>query len=184
MFISQVICIFGHRAIVKYRPQFKSAREHDLHIIDMIIKLGKRDILMVLGDFLFDGDHYDEYIELLSKKKCRIKLVMGNHDSMKLYKEDIFEMQLPLFSYKNKWISHAPIHPQEIRGRLGNIHGHLHGDVVTKEVNKRMYVYGGLEQVTYQTPDERYFNVNLDNNNFEFVKVEKITEYFEKLSSS
>ena len=55
--------------------------------------------------------------------KCRIKLVMGNHDDHRLYKESIFEMQLPFFSYKSYWISHCPIHPQELRNRKGNIHG-------------------------------------------------------------
>lgn len=161
----------GHKAIPKYRESFKDMKEHDDYIINKILELKKRDILYILGDFLFDGEHYDEYIERLSKKKCRIKLIMGNHDSMKLYKEDIFEMQLPLFSYKNMWISHCPIHPQELRNRAGNIHGHLHGDVVWKD--SLSYLDGG------QIQDNRYFNVNLDVNDYEFVKLETIKEYME-----
>jgi len=132
--------------------------------------LGKRDLLFVLGDFLFPGDKYDEYIKRIRKLRCRIKLVMGNHDSMELYQEinqkpqspeGSIELQLPLFSYKNMWLSHAPIHPQELRGRKGNVHGHLHRSIL-------------------DDPDCRYFDVCPEKHNFEFVNLEDIKEYFEK----
>jgi len=44
---------------------------------------------------------------------------MGNHDSLKLYKinNPKIEMQLPLFTYKDFWLSHCPIHPQKMRTR-------------------------------------------------------------------
>lgn len=130
-------------------------------------KLKKRDILFILGDFLFDSDKYDYYVEQLAKMSCRIKLVLGNHDSMKLYKETRIpglEIQLPLFSYKNYWISHCPIHAQEIRNRYLNIHGHLHSEsVMTCNEN-------GI------VPDLRYFNVNIEDNNFKFVEFDKIVE--------
>lgn len=165
----------GHRNILKYRSQFKTIEEHDNAIFDNLSKLNKRDVLFIIGDFLFDCDDYDNYIERLSKFPCRIKLVLGNHCSRKLYEEKRLpnlELQLPLFSYKNMWISHCPIHPQEIRNRYGCIHGHLHSDIVMK-----------LEESDYNQwefiEDERYFNVNLDNNDFEFVPLEKIKEYFE-----
>ena len=143
----------GHRVIVPKYRNFTSQEEHDNKIFDMIAKLNKRDVLFILGDFIFDSEKYDYYIEQMNKMSCRIKLIMGNHDSLKLYKEPRFEIQLPLFSYKNNWISHCPIHPNELRNRNKNIHGHLHGGVID---------------------DPRYFNVNLDNNNFEFVEFEKI----------
>jgi len=142
-------------------------KEHDDHVIEKILSLGKRDILFVLGDFLFDGKHYDEYIKRLSEKKCRIKLIMGNHDSLKLYKEDIIEVQLPLFSYKEKWVTHCPIHPDELRGRIGCVHGHLHLEHVQK-----------VSHQSYKIKDERYFNVNLDVNDYQFIELETINEYF------
>ena len=147
----------GHKSIPKYRDRFSTLEEHDDYIFKKIKELGKRDILIILGDFLFDGPHYDEYIERLKRISCRIKLVMGNHDSKKLYKEDCIEMQLPFYSYKSMWLSHCPIHPQEMRGRSGNVHGHMH-----------------LERLD----DTYYFNVNLDVNNYEFVTLEDIKEYF------
>lgn len=145
----------GHKVIAPKYRNFTSQDEHDSLILDKMAKLNKRDILFILGDFIFDSDRYDYYIKSINKMSCRIKLVMGNHDSLQLYKEPKLEIQLPLFSYKNNWISHCPIHPNEIRGRQGNIHGHLHGDRIS---------------------DHRYFNVNLDNNDFKFVPFEEIAE--------
>lgn len=119
-------------------------------------KLNKRTILFILGDFLFDGSHFEAYLHRIAKFPCTIKLVMGNHDSMQLYTQTIapnISIQLPLFSCKNTWISHCPIHPQELRNRDGNIHGHLHNSIV---------------------PDLRYFNVNLDVNGYDFVPLTKI----------
>jgi calcineurin-like phosphoesterase family protein len=149
----------GHNVIVPKYRNFKTQDEHDELLLEKMSKLNKRDILFVLGDFIFDSDRYDYYINNINKMACRIKVIMGNHDSLKLYKEPKLEVQLPLFSYKGIWLSHCPIHPREIRNRLGNIHGHLHGGIID---------------------DPRYFNVNLDNNNFNFVNFEEIAETLEK----
>ena len=116
----------GHKSIVTHRTGFSSIEEHDQLFFDQFAKLNKRDIVFILGDFIFDSDKYQYYIDVFNKFSCRIKLLMGNHDSLRLYKETRFEMQLPLFSYKNIWLSHAPIHSSELRNRLGNIHGHTH----------------------------------------------------------
>lgn len=146
----------GHKVIIKYRKQFSTIEEHDEAIFKEMDKLKKRDILYIIGDFLFDCDNFENYLLRISKYPFRIKLVMGNHDSLKLYSQTIaknIEIQLPLFSYKNNWITHCPIHPKEIRGRDKIIHGHLHGDIID---------------------DPRYFNVNLDNNGFKFVDFDYI----------
>jgi len=155
-----------HKSILKYRTQFKTTEEHDEYFLQKMEKLGKRDVLFILGDFIFDGDNYDKYIKRIRKMKCRIKLIMGNHDSLKLYQEinqkpqspeGTIEIQLPLFSYKNMWISHCPIHPNELRNRLGNIHGHLHQSVLD---------------------DDKYFDVCPEKHNFEFVTLDDIKEHF------
>lgn len=158
----------GHKSIAKYRTPFKDTQEHDEFIFQKIEELTKRDILFVLGDFLFEGPMYEIYIERLKKINCRIKLIMGNHDAKALYKDCIqenskIEIQLPLFSYKNMWLSHAPIHPSELRNRSGNVHGHLH-----------------LEKL----PDSKYFNVNLDVNDYNFVNAEHIKEVLYKLEKN
>ena len=151
-------CHFGHKAITKYRNQFQSVEEHDAAIFDEMSKLNKRDILFVLGDFLFEGPQYEKYLHTISKMSCRIKLLMGNHDSIDLYNQNIaqnIEIQLPLFSYKNYWLSHCPIHPLELRNREGNIHGHLHNAML---------------------PDPNYYDVGLDKNSFKLVDFEYIKE--------
>lgn len=149
----------GHSAILKYREQFSNADDHDSVILDMFAKLKKRDVVKILGDFIFDSDKYDFYVEQFKKMPCRIQVVMGNHDSKRLYREDRFEIQLPLYSYKNFWLSHCPIHPQELRNRIGNIHGHLHKSFID---------------------DDRYFEVGLDNNDMSLIHMDKIKETFSK----
>lgn len=158
----------GHKAITKYRSQFSSMEEHDEHILAMLESYPKRTLMYILGDFLFDGPNLEYYLARLSQLPYKIKLVMGNHDSKLLYTKcpSNIEIQLPFFSYKNMWVSHCPIHPQELRGRILSVHGHLHGDVVHNWK-------GDI--------DERYFNVNLDNNNFKPVPIETINSYAQGL---
>lgn len=155
----------GHNVITKYRPYFSSQEEHDNHFLDIFSKLKKRDIVWVLGDFIFDSKNYEHYIKQFNKMSCEIRLVMGNHDSLKLYKEDRFDIQLPLFTYKGFWMSHAPIHPQEIRERQGNIHGHCH--------NSR--VYGD-----YPSYEDVYYNVCPEQHHYNFVDFEQIIEEFKR----
>jgi calcineurin-like phosphoesterase family protein len=151
----------GHRNICKYRPRFKTTEEHDEFMFSLLETLPKRALVFMLGDFLFDGDHYDAYIERLSKLDCRIRLVLGNHDSLKLMNESIFEHREPLTNYKSMWLSHCPIHPQEMRGRKLCVHGHLHSEIV----------------LLGDKPDLRYFNVNIEDNNYELVPLDTIKNY-------
>ena len=150
----------GHKSILKYRPQFSTRQEHDEAILSLVSKLTKRDDLYILGDFIFDCPEFEDYLKAFSKMPVKIKLVMGNHDSRKLYSQEIaknIEVQLPLFSYKQVWVSHCPIHPEELRNRHGNVHGHLH---------------------YYELNDNRYFDVGLDKNDFKLVSLDKIKEHF------
>ena len=158
----------GHKAITKYRTQFSSMEEHDEAILTMLESFPKRTLMHILGDFLFDGPNLNYYLLRLSNLPYKIKLVMGNHDSKLLYSKcpSNIEIQLPLYSYKNMWISHCPIHPQELRSRILSVHGHLHGGIVHHCDGE---------------PDERYFNVNLDNNNFKPVPIETINSYAQGL---
>ena len=146
----------GPKSIIKSRTKFKTIEEHDEAILNEFRKLKKKEIVYILGDFIFDCERYDYYVEEFKKMQCRIKLVLGNHDSLKLYNEPRFEIQLPLFCYKDFWISHCPVHDLELRGRKGNIHGHLHG---------------------YNIPDEKYFNVNIENHDFRLVRFKDIKKH-------
>ena len=147
----------GHRGIIKYRDRFTSADQHHEYMLGKIEELGKRDLLLVLGDFIFDSPQYNEHLNRLAKVNCRVKLIMGNHDSLQILEEGFIEHAEALVNYKKFWLSHCPIHPMELRKKIGNIHGHLHGCDI---------------------PDERYFNVNIENHNYEFVELDTIKHHF------
>jgi hypothetical protein len=64
------------------------------------------------------------------------------------------ELCLPLFSYKNMWVSHAPIHPDEIRGRDLMIHGHcipMESEILTKD---------GWKNYSTLTPEDLVYTMN------------------------
>ena len=148
----------GHRNILKYRACFSSIEEHDEAFFSQLYALNKRDVVKILGDVVIEKcrpEVYEYYAERLASARCRVQVMLGNHDDLALLKAAGIEMLRPLISYKNMWLSHCPIHPQEFRGRTLNIHGHLHGEVV---------------------PDARYVNVNLDVNNYRFVSLDEIKE--------
>ena len=152
---------FGHRNNPKYRAcygeQFKDLDTHNEFILNNIQQtVSKRDILYILGDSCFTK----ETLPLLNEINCTKKLILGNHCTERLYVSEF----LPYFKeihgmYKHSsgmWLTHAPIHPEELRGRF-NIHGHIHGSKLTKDFWK-------------------YFNVSLENINFKPISLEEIRE--------
>lgn len=127
---------FGHKNIGVFRAphHIQSEEENRWRICeDWRKKVSKRDIVYVLGDACFTMDTVFEF-EALPGKKI---LVRGNHDLLdtQVYLK-YFEGVYGLLKYKEFWLSHAPIHPLELRGKV-NLHGHVH--------------YGTLD-------DNRYFN--------------------------
>ena len=125
----------GHKNIGKFRsPLVTSEEENNIRILNDWNKyVTKRDVVFVLGDFCFDKELYDK-LELPGESKY---LIRGNHDRFQTstYLKFFNEVE-GLFKYKGFWLSHAPIHPDELRGKP-NLHGHVHYSSV---------------------PDERYFN--------------------------
>ena len=131
---------FGHRGIIKFRKNFflknniASIEEHDQLICENILScLNKRDILWILGDCFFSEDTY-RYARAMAKACMQLNLVIGNHDTDKPERmealkkgicEGVFWKVGTLFKAGPFWLSHAPIHPEELRGRK-NVHGHVH----------------------------------------------------------
>ena len=60
--------------------------------------------------------------------------------------------------YKEFWLSHCPIHPQELRGKY-NIHGHVHHNNI---------------------PDKNYFNVCIEALNGLPIKLDEIRAIIKK----
>jgi len=82
----------------------------------------KRDKVYVLGDAAFTMDGLDSIKQLNGTKI----LIRGNHDNLNtsVYLKAFKEVE-GIVRYKHAWLSHAPIHPEELRGKI-NIHGHTH----------------------------------------------------------
>lgn len=114
----------GHKNIEKFRaPLVSSNEENTSRILDDWNKnVTKRDVVFVLGDFCFDVTLFDT-LNLPGYKKY---LIRGNHDRFQTLKYmQFFDEVEGLFKYKGFWLSHAPIHPNELRGKI-NLHGHVH----------------------------------------------------------
>jgi calcineurin-like phosphoesterase family protein len=136
---------FGHRNICKYRP-FDTPDEHDAFIMekwDGVVT--KNDIVYVLGDAAFTIEGLHKIMSLKGRKF----LVRGNHDSLTTAEYLMaFDEVYGLKKYKHTWLSHAPIHPDELRG-VPNIHGHTHQHVI----DDPRYVNVCVEQTDYTPVD-------------------------------
>ena len=136
-----------HRGIhYKLRPQFESVEHHNNTIIEnYLAAVKKRDFVWFLGDICFTN----EACELTRQLPGTKNLILGNHDTDR--ECDIEQLVLAfdnvhsLRSYKGFWLSHAPIHPKELRGRK-NIHGHMHNEVIDDE----RYINVCLEHTDYK----------------------------------
>lgn len=114
---------FGHKNIQKFRKEVVSEKDNRAKICwDWEDLVTKRDIVYVLGDACFTMDTVEEFQDLPGTKY----LIRGNHDNLdtQVYLK-YFRSVEGLFKYKGFWLSHAPIHPNELRGKI-NLHGHVH----------------------------------------------------------
>jgi len=140
----------GHKNIAKFRG-FVDSTEHNTTLFTSLWhrNINKRDIIYLMGDVAFN----DASLDILGELPGRKILIKGNHDDMvsTAKQADVFEEIYGIFKYKGMWLSHAPIHPDEIRGRKCNIHGHVHD----KSIMKRTW-YGS------KVLDKRYINTCVD----------------------
>jgi len=155
----------GHKAIGKYRPWTKDSAANSALIHKLWNDtIRKNDIVYVMGDAAFTNDE----CLALSKLRGRKILIKGNHDDYvsSILQTQVFEEIHGIIKYKGMWLSHAPIHPAELRGKC-NIHGHVHKHSVRKW-------YGAL--------DKRYYNTCVDviypKTGNVFVNLETIKGYF------
>lgn len=147
---------FGHKNIHTFR-QLSGIDSEEAHRAYLIEKwnsvITKRDIVYVLGDAAFTI----EGLESIGQLKGRKILVRGNHDLVHAkdyleYFDDVFG----IVKYKNAWLSHAPIHPGELRRKI-NIHGHVHYASIHYRVDST-----GIQGYR-DLLDEQYYNVSVEN---------------------
>lgn len=97
-----------------------------------------RDKVFVFGDFVFEP----KALKYAKQLRGQIHLIKGNHDH-DCVKEVVSKIDGAL-KYKKAWLTHIPIHPEELRGCI-NIHGHTH---------------------FHNIDDKRYFNICPENIGF------------------
>lgn len=151
---------FGHKNILNWRSQFSSIEEHDDTILENILKVcGKRDSLYILGDVCLGKDSF-KYLQEIASQIEFLHIVLGNHCNERSGSPTIHDYLsvckkvYGIKKYKEAWLSHAPIHPEELRGSI-NIHGHLHDKLVD---------------------DERYVNVCCENTDYKPINMVSIFE--------
>jgi calcineurin-like phosphoesterase family protein len=167
----------GHKNIAKFRLECES-EEHNREIIkESWGKLvTKRDRVYVLGDSAFT----EEGIDWIASLKGEKMLVRGNHDDMpttsylRAYKE-----VYGLLRYKGMWLSHAPVHSDELRGKP-NLHGHCHYSNMKEPTLGGVH---GFDIVPSGRDDHRYLNCCVENirrNTGEcLVELRQVRSYFE-----
>ena len=144
---------FGHRNICKYRPEFSSPEEHDEYIVQQwnsVVTKAKFQV-WCLGDMCIKNKYYD-FNALLSRLHGTIHVITGNHCYSPAYAK--LHVANGLVKRYGFWLSHFPIHPDELRGKK-NIHGHVHRETIQ---------------------DLRYINVSCENVGYTPVELETLRD--------
>jgi len=121
----------GHKRIIEFSKESRESSSIEAHNQWIITQwnsvVGKRDTVYCLGDIAFSRDGLQLCNELNGIKKA----ILGNHDGFSIedYQSVGFKILPSIYKYKQWWLTHAPIHPQELRGK-GNIHGHVHSNSI------------------------------------------------------
>jgi len=116
---------------------FGTVAEHDDEVMHSMSRLTKRDKLYLLGDVVFKRNR----LPMIGSLPCFVEMLFGNHD--KLHASAYLEHVNALHGcrhYKQWWLSHIPIHPNEMRKCIGNIHGHVHKNGDTPPITDSRYV--------------------------------------------
>jgi len=135
---------FGHKNLITGKRGFNTVEEHDQLIIDNWNKVvHKKDKVFLLGDIAMETH---KYYHLLAKLNGLIHLIPGNHDSPQHIKHllNYVDKISGTIKYKGYWLSHIPIHPDELRGKK-NIHGHVH----EKTLDDYRYINVSMEAINY-----------------------------------
>ena len=148
----------GHDGVCRFRPIFKSDEEHDECILDNFNDtITSKDTVYIHGDAIFDKRH----IDIVKKLPGHKHLILGNHclenkknrpTLLDLYQ--VFESITSVVNKRGTWMTHIPIHPDELRGKYC-IHGHTHYHVID---------------------DDRYFNVCLEHTDWKPILREQLLE--------
>lgn len=143
----------GHKNIANFRKIFENEEHHRYVVKENYHKVvSKRDKVFFLGDIAFTEEALKDVGSWVASKKV---LIMGNHCTDNVSVKEIvkyFDEVHSLKKYKEFWLSHAPLHQEELRGKF-NIHGHMH--------------FNKIE-------DSRYLNVCLEHTNYTPINLNEV----------
>lgn len=149
---------------------FSSVEEMDETIVDnwnRVVKPG--DKVYHLGDAVMNKKSLPIFSRLNGKKV----LIKGNHDTctLKQYAEHFYDIR-GSHLLDNFILSHIPVHPAALEARWcnGNIHGHLHNNLVMMD----QVADSGIGEFIDQVPDPRYFNMSVERINYTPVAFEDL----------
>lgn len=142
----------GHKNIGTFRDFVNDCDDNtDLIVRDWQKRIKKKDVVYCMGDTAFSN----EAIDIIKGLPGRKILIKGNHDDFVSTQKQMeaFEEIYGMFRYKGMWLTHAPIHPDELRGKI-NVHAHVHKATIKKE---------NLESLEKASVDDtRYINTCVD----------------------
>lgn len=140
--------------------------QHDEWLLEQINStVKKRDVLWLLGDLAFSR----EGLEKVSKIRCQKHIILGNHDVYPVANYlKLGTLRPGLWKYKGFWLSHAPIHKDELRGKP-NIHGHVHSQSI-----KKLGIDLTNPDQTTEVVDDDYINVCVEPLNGKPISIEEI----------
>lgn len=154
----------AHKSILNFEPKLRfgdTVEEHDYILMERIrsVVKNKNDTLYILGDVSWEESQMKLLYEIPGKKI----LIRGNHD---LFDEQVyrrhFDKIMGIICFKGHWVTHAPIHPAELRGRP-NIHAHVHSNSVRVKSNVASRKDYDNLSTAYIPLDEDYINVCVEN---------------------
>lgn len=152
----------GHKWMATHRG-FKDSEEHDEHLIKTWNSVvHKKDMVYILGDVTMESN---EHYYKLDKLQGRKIVVMGNHD-LHNHTRDLLnyvESVAGMIDYKGFALTHAPIHPNELPRYRGNIHAHIHENLLIEVMAESKWKDPGSELVPTL---HKYYNVDCFKVNF------------------
>ncbi len=131
------------------------------------------DKVYILGDISLGKPEFVEKVKLLNGEKV---VVGGNHDSEECCRK-LNELGITVVGCverKHYLMTHVPIHPSQMEGLKGNIHGHIH---------KRSEGDNAMNHSRMVIDDSRYYNVNLELHRYTPVLFDKIIRAIEDVKS-
>jgi calcineurin-like phosphoesterase family protein len=162
---------FNHARIIEFGRPFKDMEEHNETIIrNWNSVVLPDDKVLMLGDCVFGGG---EGFKIFGRLNGRKSLVLGNHDQKKRpYYENYFEKVEAYLEQRMSdgtfLFSHMPVHPSQMEKRYAvNVHGHVHANTLMIE---------NSDALGTMFPDDRYYNVSLENINYTPILLDKIRD--------